>query len=154
MNGSKLALIAGGVLVAIQLVPLQRTNPPVEAALKAPDDVQAVFDRSCIDCHSHATKWPWYAYVAPVSWLVVHDTNEGRRHMNFSKWGTYSEKRRRKKARQVWDEVEEGDMPIASYLLMHPGAKLSGVDRATLRAWSEATGGPPEAGDEEHDHEH
>ena len=64
MTRSRMLLIAGGVLVALQLVPLPRTNPPVESTLPAPPEVQAVLDRACMDCHSHTTKWPWYAYVA------------------------------------------------------------------------------------------
>jgi hypothetical protein len=152
LTRSRLALIAGGLLVAIQLIPLPRTNPPVESALPAPPEVQAILDRACMDCHSHATKWPWYAYVAPVSWLVVYDTHEGREHMNFSKWGSYSPKRQRKKTREIWEEVEEGEMPLPPYLLLHPEAKLSDADKATLQAWSQAAGGSTEEEREEHDH--
>jgi hypothetical protein len=152
MTRSRLALIALGVLVAIQWIPLPRTNPPVEGALQAPPAVQAILDRSCADCHSHATKWPWYAYVAPVSWLVVYDTHEGREHLNFSKWDSYPPKRQAKEIREMWKEVDEGEMPTAPYLWMHPDARLSDADKATLRAWSEANGGPAEPGDEDHEH--
>jgi hypothetical protein len=152
---SQIALIAVGLLAALQLVPLDRTNPPVEGPLSAPPEVQAVLDRSCMNCHSHATSWPWYAYVAPVSWLVVHDVHEGRSHLNFSKWGTYTEKRQHKKARELWEEVEDGEMPLSQYLLLHPEAKLSAADKAVLRAWSEAnSGGAAEEGEGEREHEH
>jgi hypothetical protein len=140
MTLSRVALIAAGVLVAIQLIPLPRTNPPVESALPAPREVQAILDRACMDCHSHATTWPWYAYVAPISWLVVYDTHEAREHLNLSKWDSYSPQRQRKKIRAMWDEVEDGEMPLPPYLLMHPEAKLDDADKATLRAWSQAMG--------------
>jgi hypothetical protein len=138
MTRPRMLLIAGGVLVALQLIPLSRTNPPVESALPAPPEVQAILDRSCMDCHSHATTWPWYAYVAPMSWLVVYDVHHGREHLNLSKWADYTRERQRKKTRAMWEEVEDGEMPYWPYLLMHPDAVLSSADEATLRAWSEA----------------
>ena len=138
MTRSRIGLIAGGVLVAMQLIPLPRTNPPVESALPAPPELQAILDRSCMNCHSHATTWPWYAYVAPASWLVVYDVHEGRENLNLSKWGAYPPDRQRKKARAMWEEVEEGAMPLPPYLLLHPEAKLTDAEKATLRAWSEA----------------
>jgi hypothetical protein len=141
MSRSRIALVALGLLVAIQLVPLPRTNPPVEGALTAPPELQAILDRACMDCHSHATKWPWYAYVAPVSWLVVYDTHEGREHLNLSRWSHYSAEEQGEKAEEMWEEVEEGEMPLAPYVWLHPEAKLSNADRVTLRAWSQATAG-------------
>lgn len=138
MDVKRIALIAGGALVAIQLIPLPRTNPPVESRLPAPAEVQAILDRACMDCHSHETKWPWTAYVAPGSWLMVYDVHEGREHLNLSKWDGYSLTRQRKKTRAMWEEVEEGEMPLPPYLLMHPAAKLSDADKATLKAWSDA----------------
>ena len=138
MTRSRIALIAAGALLALQLVPLPRTNPPAPGALAAPPEVQAILDRSCADCHSHATKWPWYAHVAPVSWLLVYDVHEAREHMNFSTWQQYSPKRQRNKTREIWEEVEEGEMPLAAYLWLHPEAKLSDAERETLRRWSEA----------------
>jgi Haem-binding domain len=138
MTRSRMVLIAAGLLVALQLIPLPRTNPPVESALPAPPEVQAILDRACMDCHSHATTWPWYAYVAPVSWLVVYDVEHAREHLNLSRWDGYTPKRQRKLVREMWEEVEEGEMPLPPYLLMHPEAKLTDADKATLQAFSEA----------------
>ena len=137
MTRSRVLTIAAGALVAIQLIPLPRTNPPVESELPAPPEVRAILDRSCMNCHTHETTWPWYAYVAPVSWLVVYNVHEGRKHLNLSKWGGYTPKRQRKKTREMWDEVEDGAMPLPPYLFLHPEAKLSDADKATLRVWSE-----------------
>ena len=149
----KMLLGAAAAVVAMQLIPLPRTNPPATAPLSAPPELQAVLDRACMDCHSHATKWPWYAYVAPVSWLVVYDAHEGREHLNLSTWGERSEKKRAKQAHEMWEEVEEGEMPLPPYLWLHPGAKLSDADKALLRAWSE-TFGASSADDGEHEADH
>jgi hypothetical protein len=133
-----MVLIAAGALIAIQAIPVSRTNPPVEGALAAPPELQAILDRACMDCHSHATRWPWYAYVAPASWLVANDVDHARGHLNLSKWSGYTPKRQRKKLREMWDEVEEGEMPLPSYVLLHPAAKLTDSDKQTLRAFSAA----------------
>jgi hypothetical protein len=127
-----------GIIGAIQLVPVSRSNPPVTADLVAPDNVRAILRRSCYDCHSNESTWPWYAYVAPVSWFIAHDVNEARRHLNFSTWADRPDKLEKLKE-EIWEEVEEGEMPLPNYLRVHSDAKLSAEDRAILRAWS--TGG-------------
>jgi hypothetical protein len=140
----KILILVGAVvviLIAIQLVPVDRTNPPVVADFDGPSQVRAVLKASCYDCHSHETSWPWYSRVAPVSWLVAHDVEEARDHLNFSQWGSYEPKRRAKLAEEMWEEVEEGEMPLTSYLLAHPGARLSEASRAILRDWSLASHG-------------
>ena len=86
-NWKKMVLVFAVVLfVAIQLVPVDRSNPPVEADLEAPEAVTAVLRTACYDCHSNETHWPWYSYVAPVSWLVAHDVEEARSEFSFSRW--------------------------------------------------------------------
>lgn len=137
---------AAALLVAIQLVPLSRSNPPAESPLTAPPDVEAILERSCMDCHSHATRWPWYAYVAPASWLVVYDVHEAREHLNFSRWGSYAPDRQRRKLEEMVEETEGGSMPMTPYLWLHPEAKLSEADLATLRAFAEERTRALEAG--------
>ena len=87
-------------LVAIQLVPVDRTSPPVTADIAAPANVRAVLKRACYDCHSNETTWPWYSRVAPVSWLVARDVREGRKELNFSDWGGYAAKRQARKLKE------------------------------------------------------
>lgn len=139
-----LAIVIGvcaGLGIAIQLVPVERSNPAVVADINAPPAVAEVLRASCYDCHSNETRWPWYSRVAPASWLVAHDVDEARDHLNFSLWGTYEAKRQQHLASEIWEEVEDGEMPLAKYLLAHPGARLSKDDRALLAAWSaEASG--------------
>jgi hypothetical protein len=130
------SIVAAVAFVAIQLYPARRENPPVEHALEAPPDVAAILRRSCFDCHSNETRWPWYAYVAPVSWLVVGDVEDGRRHLNFSNWSEFSAKKRRTKAEEIVDEIKSGDMPLPKYVRMHGAAKLSASDIEVLENWS------------------
>ncbi|HEX5043710.1 MAG TPA: heme-binding domain-containing protein [Candidatus Polarisedimenticolaceae bacterium] len=136
----RILLLGALVLVAgIQLVPVDRSNPPEQGVVPAPPPVLAVLQRSCFDCHSNQTRWPWYAYVAPVSWRVADDVHEGRKELNFQEWNRASARKRARVAAKVWDEVQEGKMPLPNYLRMHPEARLSEEDRALLRGWAETS---------------
>ena len=125
------------VVLAMQLYPMPRTNPPIETEVPAPDAVREVLQRACYDCHSNETNWPWYAHVAPFKFFVVHHVEEGRRHMNFTTWNVFSAKKRAKRLREIMEEVNEAEMPLPSYLRLHPDAKLSAKDKELLRVWSE-----------------
>jgi hypothetical protein len=132
----KVAVGAAAVLAAAQLVPVSRTNPPVEVELAAPPEVQRILRRACWDCHSNETVWGWHTYVAPVSWLAVHDVNEGRGELNFSRWGELEPRRVGKLVREIAEEVGEGEMPPRLYVLAHPDARLTDEEKATLAAWA------------------
>ncbi len=132
------ACVVVGLLLAIQLLPARRDNPPVTADLEAPPEVRAVLRAACYDCHSHETRWPWYSRVAPVSWQVAHDVAEGREHLNFSLWGTLEPRRQERLREEIWEEVEKGEMPIPVYRWAHPEARLDQARLATLRAWAGA----------------
>jgi len=125
------------LFLAIQFVPAGRTNPAATKPLEAPPEVMAILRRSCFDCHSNETAWPWYAYVAPVSWLVVKDTDEGRAELNFSHWGDLPQKKRDSAAGSIVEEIEEGAMPLEEYLWMHTDARVSPAELEVLRTWSE-----------------
>lgn len=129
------------VLIGIQFVPLSKTNPPVTGEIKAPADVMEILRTSCYDCHSNEVKWPWYSNIAPGSWLVVYDVNEAREHINFSEWDSYSAEDRADDIEEIWEEVEEGEMPLWYYLPLHPEAKLSDAQKEIIRKWVES-GGP------------
>ena len=124
------------LLVAIQFVPVDRSNPPVEADVPAPANVRAILRHACYDCHSNETVWPWYTRVAPVSWLVARDVHEGRDELNFSTWNRLSTRRQVKHLQESWQEVAEGEMPPWFYVGVHPDAMLSIEDRAALRSWA------------------
>ncbi|MCZ6781905.1 MAG: heme-binding domain-containing protein, partial [Proteobacteria bacterium] len=111
-RGKTIAIAGFAVLVVAQLIPLTRDNPPVETEAPASAELRELLRRSCYDCHSHETRWPWYAHLAPVSWLVVYDVHEAREHLNFSAWNRYDRVEQREKIEEVWEEVEEGEMPL------------------------------------------
>lgn len=133
------------IVAAIQFIPVTKTNPAVDAtnsllsANAAPPEIAAILQRSCQDCHSNRTTWPWYSHVAPVSWVVAGDVNGARRHMNLDEWGSYSVEKRQSKLTKICEELKSGDMPDSKYLLIHRGAKLTAQQRATLCDWAQAT---------------
>ncbi|MCF7797506.1 MAG: heme-binding domain-containing protein [Lentisphaeria bacterium] len=133
---SRIVLILIVLFVLIQLFPVNRTNPPVESEIEAPDEIHAILDRSCYDCHSNNTRWPWYAYVAPVSWLVARDVNHGRENMNFSTWNAYDTEEKSHLLDEVYEVIDEGEMPMPIYLPLHPEAKLSDEDKQLLMNWA------------------
>lgn len=133
----KIALILMAVvLIAIQFIPVSRTNPPVTAELDAPMEVISVFKKSCYDCHSNETEWPWYSNIAPVSWLVSSDVKDGRSHLNFSKWGDFSRKDIVKMKEEIWEEIERGKMPLDKYIFMHPEAEIDQEKKDLIKEWA------------------
>jgi mono/diheme cytochrome c family protein len=139
-----LATLLGGLL-AIQLVPYGRdhANPPVVAQPSwDSSQTRELVVRACYDCHSNETVWPWYSNVAPLSWLVQRDVDEGREHLNYSEWN------RPQEGEESAETVREGSMPPSSYLLTHPDARLTDTELAALADGLAATLGS-ESGDEE-----
>jgi hypothetical protein len=128
-------------LIGAQFVGADRTNPPATpaASLRArtPPDVSAILDRSCRDCHSNETTWPWYSNVAPMSWMAADHVHHGRDHFNYSEWTSYSSDDQDKFLGAMCNLALRGRMPIASYLLLHREAKLSPDDVETLCTWSD-----------------
>ena len=131
---SGLAVIV--VLVAIQFVPLTTTNPPVESDIPTSPEVKAILRGACYDCHSNETVWPWYSQIAPISWLIARDVQEGRAELNFSTWNQYSTQQQVKKLKESWEDIAEGEMPPWFYLAIHREVRLSDADRALLRQWA------------------
>jgi mono/diheme cytochrome c family protein len=128
----KLLLWFFAFLVVIQVVPYGRnhSNPPVlqEPAWDSPD-TRALARRACFDCHSNETHWPAYASVAPMSWLVQNDVDNGRRHMNFSEWS-----RPQEDADDAPEEIRDKEMPLPHYIWLHPAANLTDAEREQLAA--------------------
>ena len=149
MSSLRVVVLLGGLALAIQLVPYGRDhdNPPVQAE---PDwdrtRTRALFERACQDCHSNETRWPWYASVAPASWLVQRDVDEGREHFNVSEWG-----REENHGDEAAEMVREGEMPPWFYLPAHPEARLDEAERNELMTGLIATFGDDE---DEHESDH
>lgn len=137
-------IILFAAFVIIQFVRPARTNPPVDPAktidsnLQVSPQVAAIFDRSCNDCHSNKTVWPWYTNVAPVSWLLTSHVNEGRHDMNLSEWGSYDKDKQSRRLRDMCEQIQDGNMPLSTYTPLHPKAKLSAEDVKTICDWANA----------------
>jgi hypothetical protein len=146
----KRALVVLVILfAAIQLVPYGRAheNPPVtgEPDWDSPR-TRELAQRACSDCHSNETRWPWYSWVAPISWLVQRDVDEGREHLNFSEFD-----RRQKHADDAAEEVEDGEMPPWFYLPLHSEARLGDGEKSELIAGLQRTFGEGDGKDKEDD---
>ncbi len=130
----------------LQFTSPPRTNPAVdeaqtlEATTEAPSEVYAAFARSCSDCHSNKTNWRWYTRVAPASWFTVVHVNEGRAELNFSEWGSYSRRMKESRLKAICYQSKQGTMPLASYTLVHQGAKLSDEEIRAICDWAAAEG--------------
>ena len=131
-------LLLGASLVAVQFVPIERTNPMGAGDPEPPRNVQWTLRRACYDCHSGETRWPIWAYVAPVSWLVVRDVERGRNVLNFSDWAEYDRSRRIALRTMIGLVTASHRMPLWYYLTLHPGASLSDAELVALEAWSRA----------------
>lgn len=129
------AILAFG---AVQLVPAERVNPPMTSPLVAPPIVSTILMRSCADCHSNRTRWPWYAKIAPISWIAIRDVRNGRRQVNFSQWGAYNARTRRHKLEWMGRTLRAGTMPPLYYQLEHPGSRVTTADRETILRWIDA----------------
>ena len=131
-------------LIIAQFFGPAKTNPAsdagqsIDSRLQVTPPVAAILDRSCIDCHSNKTRWPWYSNVAPVSWFVIGHVNEGRENLNFSEWGRYTQRDVDGLLKQMCREVKSGAMPLSSYTPLHPGSTLSADDVKALCAWTDA----------------
>jgi hypothetical protein len=135
------------LFVAIQFVRPLRSNPPVDpdreitAVHPTAPEVTAILQRSCNDCHSNRTVWPWYSNVAPASWLISHDVREGRDALNLSEWARYVPQKQHKLLGEICEQVREGEMPASQYTLLHRQARLTKTDIQSICNW---TGQPAE----------
>jgi hypothetical protein len=133
------------VLIAIQFIRPARNNGgldgPNELSKKytLPVEVQTILKQSCYDCHSNQTNYPWYANVQPVGlWIQYWHIDDGKKHLNFSEYATYSEKKAKHKFEEIVDEVKEGGMPLGTYTFMHHEAVLTPEQSKTLTDWAES----------------
>jgi hypothetical protein len=128
-------------LLIIQFIRIDKKNPPVDLSkdfitiTNPPVEIAKMIKSSCYDCHSHESVYPWYSNVAPVSWYLKNHINEARGRVNFSEWANYPADKAAHKLEACSEDVEEGDMPLSSYTLMHSNAKLSDVQAKTLSEW-------------------
>jgi uncharacterized membrane protein len=137
------ALLAVGIVVlaGIQMFGPARTNPPIApgqslaAKVPVPDHIHTVLKRSCMDCHSNETEWPWYSHIAPVSWGVIGDVNNGRDHLNMSNW-RYSPEEGAELLDGMCKQVKRRRMPLTAYTWVHSGSKLTDDEIKQVCAWA------------------
>ena len=106
---------------------IAETNPP--------EDVKKILETTCFDCHSAKTSYPWYNAITPINYYLEEHIKDGQKHLNFSKWDTYSLKKKEHKMDELYEEVEEGEMPLSSYTWTHSEAKLSPAQITAVVAW-------------------
>jgi hypothetical protein len=134
-----LALIA--VIIIVSLIhhphPDSTSSQPLLRGARVDARVLSIIDRGCRDCHSDQVRYPWYSYIAPVSWLVERDVAEGREHLNFSRWTDYSVIRRERCLSEVANQIRDGGMPLQLYTLIHAEARLSQAERDEVFEWTQ-----------------
>jgi Haem-binding domain len=129
-------------LVVIQFFQIDKSNPPIvpdqtlEASTRVPPDISEILGRSCKDCHTNQTIYPWYSNVQPVAWFLKNHIDDGLRHLNFSLWNTYTPSKKSKRLDDICEQLESKAMPLPSYLWIHGSSALSESDGKALCAWA------------------
>ena len=137
----KILIIIIIVISVIQFIPVDKTNPSVDSQkdyfsiVNPPENVKNILKTSCFDCHSNETTYPWYSNVAPISWLLKSHINEGREHLNFSEWGSYSVEKQKNILEDCSEVIREKEMPLSSYTIMHSDAELNEEKSKVLGQW-------------------
>ena len=126
-------------LVAIQFIPLEKTNPKVDESvtLKTDENVMKILKKSCYDCHSYETKWSIYSDIAPLSFGVVSHVEDGRKALNFSVYKNIDPKIKEKRLERAVKTINNGMMPVSNYLAFHEEARMTQAEKVTLIAWFE-----------------
>ena len=125
--------------VGIQFIPTsinqdrKESNPTAFVKLYSPSlEVQNILKNSCTDCHSNYTAYPWYNKLQPMSWFLEHHIKEGKSELNFDEFDTYSDRKKRNKLTSIKGQIEENEMPLSSYTLIHRESKLSNKEKEIL----------------------
>jgi len=108
----------------------------ITASYQVPDNIKQMLSKSCYDCHSNTTHYPWYDKIQPVSWVLNKHVKEGKHELNFSKFSTYPVWRQYKKFKEIGKELKKSDMPLKSYLILHRNAVLSPEQSSAIQEWA------------------
>lgn len=129
------------IIIAIQFITIDQTNPPADMKndfleiTSPPGDLGNIIKASCYDCHSNHTKYPWYADVAPVSWLLKQHIDDGRRNLNFSTWSEFDKSKKDHKLEECIDMIKSGEMPMEGYVMLHAEAEINHEQKMFLISW-------------------
>jgi hypothetical protein len=129
--------------VALQFFnPPHKKNPPVKndflAANLPPPRIEKMLRAACYDCHSSETRWPWYSHVAPISWQIVQDVDDGRAQLNLSDWPVENPRRAAKKLEDMSEQIDYDEMPLKKYTFIHADARLTAAQKKDLTDWLDA----------------
>lgn len=133
------------ILLALQLIQPARNangqvvNEDISKIYWVPEQVQGILKKSCYDCHSNQTEYPWYTYIQPVGLLMDAHIREGKEELNFNAFAAYSKRRQLSKLKSIGESIEGGTMPLASYTFIHQNARLSKNEKALILAWVKNT---------------
>lgn len=129
------------VFIGIQFVPteLNTSNEILETdftnTFVVPEQIQNILEVSCYDCHSNNTKYPWYNKIQPIRWILEDHINEGKEELNFSEFGSYSKRRMKSKLKSIISQIDDNEMPLSSYTIIHRDAKLTDVEKQQVIEW-------------------
>ncbi len=136
-----------GIVLSVTLVLIQFIHPvknnnttinenDITRVYQVPDEVHKLLQRACYDCHSNNTTYPWYSKIQPVDWWLNDHVKDGKRHLNFSEFGTYTVKRKAKKLTEVAGTITDNEMPLSSYTLIHKDAILTDAEKTLVVNWA------------------
>lgn len=139
MKRWKKILIGAAILfVVMQFIqPSPNRQENTVASINMPENIKHTLSRSCFDCHSNNTRYPWYSSIQPVGWILARHIRRGKADLNFDEFPGYSERRQLNKLRAIRTSMKEGSMPLPSYLLIHRDARLSPVEKRLITDWAE-----------------
>jgi len=140
----KILLVLLLVFIAMQFIRPARNIGQVGQAdianrLMVPGSVEGILKTSCYDCHSNNTRYPWYANIQPMGWLLANHIKDGKDDLNFNEFGTYTKRRQVSKLKAIGSSVKEGTMPLPSYTLLHQDAILSKEEKTLVTDWATKT---------------
>lgn len=125
------------IFIAMQFIQTNKDikQTPKSLEIKAPEHIMTMLKNACYDCHSNEVKWPWYASVAPFSWIINDHVYNGRRALNLSEWENYSDKEKKKQLKEIF-RTAYASMPLAGYIRFHEEADLTREQRTQIRDWT------------------
>ncbi|EQA37057.1 heme-binding domain protein [Leptospira inadai serovar Lyme str. 10] len=123
------------LFLGLQFIPVEFPSGKNAKEIQTEESVKKIFRRSCYDCHSDLVKWPWYSRIFPVSLYLIHHVEEGKDELNFSDWENLKSSEKADLAEKILEEIEDGEMPLWDYKILHPESKLDQEDLETVRDW-------------------
>jgi hypothetical protein len=138
--GFAVLLVIAQLLQPTKNISAQESPNDIGKVYQMPVDVHSILNQKCYDCHSNNTNYPWYVNIQPIGWWMASHVSDGKRHLNFSEFKTYNEKRATRKLEELSEAVTEGWMPIDTYVWMHGETKITPEDATKINVWIQSLG--------------